>query len=186
MLLAAAIMQVHGGGPQPSAPVNEFIVLSLSVGLLLIALFLLRQSVLYHRWAAADIKDGPAAEAGEIFSWVVCTGILFGWLSFLYSHRDPVIFSALSLDDGDPISYWLFFTLKHDPGKFVPPLLVTSLVPGIVAIYKFAVSRSFLQEGEPENLAVIRSSSIGLVFSVLQILASIATLTMFIAFISRQ
>lgn len=146
------------------APLSHFVWLLCAGGLLVLALFLLNQSVAFHRWLVPKEENAPNPYAGSLLGYAFSAAVLLlysaAWWGWVNNPRN------------------LWSGILFEPEQFIAPVLVASVVPGAIALYKFLVLRPQAAAARPDGSFTVISAS-GVVFAVIQLTASIATLIMF-------
>ncbi len=160
--------------PIRSTALNDSALLILSIVLLSISFFLLYQSIAFLMWASRDDSEAPPAKAGLYLAWVSLIGVCFLWILFLLiQYRDIHNLKDLS---------WLVQLFFDQPRLLVAPALIASIVPSVIALYKFAIANSFLRASVQSGQNYLRPplvALIGVAFTVLQLAAAIVTLIMY-------
>jgi hypothetical protein len=147
-----------------------------SVSILIIAQFLLSESISLQKWVTSDKENAPNPEAGyftSLFSTLLILMLwVFYWGTTLHGEFVPKerLFEELLRDIFD------------NPNRFVPAFLVASIVPATMAAFKFFVTTSLIQTISQESSSYKYSpimAIFGAIFSLLQLFASIVTLIMY-------
>lgn len=159
-------------GGSPELPQTGFLFLLFSLTLWVIALFLLHQGVAFQKWTTSQDEKAPDPEAGLVMSWVLSFVIIFLWYFYLLISR------KLSLETGADLLWYTFMESR----EIVPAFLLASIVPAVIAIFKFLITGSSLRSFPVQNFPCMRSplsALVGAIFAAVQLTASIATLIMF-------
>jgi hypothetical protein len=165
--------RVGGGIPIQAATLNDFVLMIFSIVLLVISLFLLHQSVAFQTWASRDDPKAPNAKAGLIF--VRISLIFIFLLCILFFIRNNY------LDESNPVMGFIRL-FSDQPRLLVAPAVIASVIPSIIAIYKFAIANTFIRAGTQSDSKYVRpllTALVGIMFTLLQLAASIVTLIMF-------
>ena len=155
----------------PPLPIRDFSQLILAAVLFSLALFLLFQAIAFLIWASKGDEDAPQAKAGIGFASISSIVVILIWVIFLYVHLENPYEPSFG-----PWLKGLFF---DEPTLLVPPILIASVIPSTLALYKFVIANSFIRAKTLPESGYARPPIVALMgaaFTILQLAAAIVTL----------
>lgn len=179
--------------PNLLAPMPHYWMLTGSILLLVLSLFLFIQSNQLQQFAFRGVEDAPKASSGSklvlvsVFLVIVISGTL-SYLQYVEDHLPPRPFSESDFKAMYHDMYrnlWGPF-LFQKPLALAPAFVFASLLPSALAIYKFLIVKSINPEIDSKGVRLrIGNAFIGVCASILSITASAATLVTFF-FLSKR
>jgi hypothetical protein len=145
-----------------------------SVAMLSISFFLLHQAVGLQGWATAKDETAPRPGAGVGLTWTLSIAIIaFSFLYWIVHHPHPPNLKG-------PEAFLWF--ISNRPSELAPGPLLGSIVPAVMAIFKF-VTAGFIMRGNAQELPPLARSPTaalaGASFALISLAGSLATLIMF-------
>lgn len=174
-----ALIQVP---PDRRGPLDQPWLLVASVGMFVMAFFLLHQSAGFQKWVTAKDNAAPNAWAGFGLALALSVAMLvFSVVYWIASHPHP----PLEAMDGPHIFLWV---MSNRPSELAAGPLLGSLVPAAMAIFKFVTAGFIMRSGAQELPQMSRSAAAalaGAAFSLISLAGSVATLAMFFFWIKN-
>lgn len=155
--------------PEPELASFDLWIFLFSVALFSISFFLLHQGVAFQRWVVSNEKNAPDPNSGVMMSWMLSIMMILIWVLHSLLFREFWIGSFTET---------IFYVLEN-PLDFSPAVLIASVVPAAVALYKFLITGSLMRALPDTKNSVSRSPvavMAGAICTLLTLCASIATL----------
>jgi hypothetical protein len=182
--------QFEGGEPRSEhwmAPSWQHYALFGSILLLSLSLYLFFESIALHRFAFRGMEDAPKAKSGLLLV-VLSVATLVIYLALLQMTQLIISEPRSRADFGQarPENFFEWgmlittFFVFHYPLAAVPGIALASLLPSVLAVYKFLVASSVLRRREDAAApANVGRAFVGIWIGAINFLASVVTLISF-------
>lgn len=160
----------------PAAPLEDPWLLLASIALFAISFFLLHQAVAFQKWVTGKDEAAPNPWAGVGLAWGLALAmVLFSTFYWLLRHPPH------PGDTGPEAFRWI---MSNRPSELAIGPLLGSIVPSAIAIFKF-ITAGFIMRGAGTEVPPLSRSPVaalaGAIFTLITLVASIATLRMYLS-----
>jgi hypothetical protein len=168
-----AILPIAGTTPMP--PLDPPWLLLASIALCAMSYLLLFEAAKFQKWVTANDETAPNPWAGFKFICILSFALVFISTGYwILCHPPP-----FDLVGPDRVFYWV---LANRPSELAVGPLLGSVIPAVMAIFKFTMASTIMYGAGKEAPALSRSpmaALVGAIFSLITLASSIVTLIMF-------
>lgn len=146
-----------------------------SIALCAMSFYLLLEAARFQKWVTAKDETAPNPWAGFAFTCFLSLAMVGSWTAYwMFCHQPP-----FDLEWPDGVFLWV---IANRPSELAVGPLLGSVVPAVMAIFKFTMASTIMHGAGKETPALSRSpmsALVGAIFSLITLAASIVTLIMF-------
>jgi hypothetical protein len=161
--------------PMPMPPLDPPWLLLASIALCAMSFFLLLEAARFQKWVTAKDETAPNPWAGFGFACLLSFAMVVSSTGYWMLCHPP----SFDLVGADDVFLWV---IANRPSELAIGWLLASVVPSVMAIFKYVMASTIMHSADKETPALSRSpmaALVGAIFSLITLAASIVTLIMF-------